>query len=556
MHRKLLYYLSAFILFPGALIQAQSLPAGMHILEDVYRREQLLGRVDSTISFTVRPLFTGLDKGQRGLASDTLSDAGFTRLASTVSTGNSKGYLQLLPVSWLQQHNSKVPYGWNDGSMIPAAGYQTQISLGMYAKYGPVSIQLKPEFVYAENRTFEGLPTDYHNVVWANYYDRYFNVTDIPERFGEKGYTRLFWGQSSIRLNFDPVSVGISTENLYWGPGVRSSLLMSNNAPGFKHITLNTSRPVSTAIGSFEGQMVLGMLDNSGYAPPEVNRIYEGRILYVTKRDDQRYLSGFVLSYHPKWVPGLFIGASRTSQSYEQDAGSKIGDFIPLLQPFEKKQDSEAREYMSSMFFRWVWKEGNAEIYGEYGHNFPMAFKEFLYEPDYGAAYLIGLRKLVPLNRRRGEYLQAGIELTELQQTTLPAIGGWYTSNKIRQGHTNQGQVLGASIGPGSNLQSLNIGWVKDIKRFGFQVERYLHNNDLYYPIFTSSGDAGKHWVDMSYSVYADWDYKNLLIHVNGSMVRTLNYNYVLYTPVTGGYFVPGLDFLNYQVKVGVTYRF
>lgn len=556
MQRSLYFYILAFTILSALQVSAQSLPAGMNVLEDVYRREQLLGKVDSSISFTVRPLFTGLQQSLRGLATDTIDERGFTKLASTLTIPNSKAYLQLLPVTWIQQHNSKVPYGWNDGSMIPAAGYQTQLSLGVYAKYGPVSIQIKPEFVSADNSEFEGLPTDYHNPVWANYYDRYFNVTDIPEHFGEKMYTKLFWGQSSIRLNFDPLSIGISTENLFWGPGMRSSLLMSNNAPGFKHITLNTTRPVNTPIGSFEGQMVMGMLDNSGFNPPEINRIYEGRTLYIPKREDQRYLSGFVLTYNPKGVPGLFIGASRTSQVYEQDMGSKIGDFFPLLQPLEKKPDSETREYMSSMFFRWVWKEANAEIYGEYGHNFPRALKEFLYEPDNSAAYLIGLRKMVPLNRRPGEYLQAGIELTELQQTTIPPLGGWYTSNKIRQGHTNQGQVLGAAIGPGSNLQSLNIGWVKDMKRFGLQIERYLHNNDLFYPIFTPSGDTGKHWIDMGYSLYGDWDYKNLLISVNGSMVRTLNYNYVLYTPVTGGYFVPGMDFVNYQVKVGVTYRF
>lgn len=556
MHRSQLYYLFLCVIFFNSPARAQSLPAGMHVLEDVYRREQILGKVDSVISFTVRPLFTGLQSGQRGLAMDTIEGRGFTRMAGTLTIPNSKAYLQLLPISWIQQHNSKVPYGWNDGSMIPSAGYQTQLSLGIYAKYGPVSFQLKPEFVSAQNKEFEGLPTDYHNPVWANYYDRYFNVTDIPERFGDELYSKAFWGQSSVRLNFDPVSVGISTENLFWGPGIRSSLLMSNNAPGFKHITLNTTRPVNTPIGSFEGQLVVGMLDNSGFTPPEINRIYLGRTLYVPKREDQRYLSGFVLTYNPKGVPGLFIGASRTSQVYEQDMGSKIGDFFPLLQPFEKKPDSETREYMSSMFFRWVWKEANAEIYGEYGHNFPRTFKEFLYEPDNGAAFLIGLRKLVPLNRRPGEYLQGAIELTELQQTTIPALGGWYTSNKIRQGYTHQGQVLGAAIGPGSNLQSVNIGWVKDIKRFGLQIERYLHNNDLYYPIFTETLDPGKHWVDMSYSLYADWDYKNLLLSVNGSMVRTLNYNYVLYTPVTGGYYVPGMDFLNYQVKLGVTYRF
>ena len=38
---------------------SQTLPVGIPVLEDNYRREQLLGKTDSLISFTIRPLFTG-----------------------------------------------------------------------------------------------------------------------------------------------------------------------------------------------------------------------------------------------------------------------------------------------------------------------------------------------------------------------------------------------------------------------------------------------------------------------------------------------------------------
>lgn len=535
---------------------AQSLPVGMPVLEDAYRREQLQGNVDSLISFMVRPLFTGTSEGERGIALDTVgSEDSFTTFGTKVSFDNSRGVIQILPLSWLQQYNSKIPYGWNDGSVIPAKGYQTQLSFGAYARYGPLSLQLKPELVFAKNSKFEGLPTDHHDVIWAQYYDKYFNVSDIPERYGEKTYSKALWGQSSLRLSFDPVSVGISGENLYWGPGVRGSLLMSNNAPGFKHITLSTTRPVITPIGSFEAQMVVGRLENSGLPPPEPNRVYQGKSLYIPKQDDWRYLSGFVLTYSPRGVPGLFIGASRVSQVYHQDAGKKAGDFFPLLQPFEKKNKSEKRDYLSSLFFRWVWKEGKAEVYGEYGHNASRKLKEFLMEPDASAAYLIGFRKLIPFSKIRDEYIQTGIELIELQQTSMPEKGGWYTSSMIRQGYTHRGQVLGAGIGPGSNLQSLDISWIRGLKRIGFQLERYVHNNDLYYQIFTDSYDFRKHWIDMSYSLSGDWDYKNLVVSARASMIRNMNYHYVLFNRPPD-YFVPGLDFMNYQVKLGVNYRF
>ena len=34
--------------------------------------------------------------------------------------------------------------------------------------------------------------------------------------------------------------IGISNENLWWGPSIRNSIMMSNHAQGFKHITFNT----------------------------------------------------------------------------------------------------------------------------------------------------------------------------------------------------------------------------------------------------------------------------------------------------------------------------
>ncbi len=41
----------------GRKAGAQSLPVGTPVLDDYYRRSQLLGKVDSNLSFTIRPLF-------------------------------------------------------------------------------------------------------------------------------------------------------------------------------------------------------------------------------------------------------------------------------------------------------------------------------------------------------------------------------------------------------------------------------------------------------------------------------------------------------------------
>jgi hypothetical protein len=551
----LLIILFLNLISPG-MIRAQGLPVGMSFLEDAYRREQLSGKVDSLVSFTIRPLFNGYISEENVAAGDPAKPAErIIDLKSRLAWAGNKGLLQILPLTLQQQYNARLPYGWNNGAVIPAAGYQIQISTGAYAEYGPLSIQLKPELIYAENKDFTGFPTDQYDVIWAKYYDAYFNVSDIPERFGEQAYSKLLWGQSSIRLNFDPVSVGLSNENLWWGPGVRSSLLMSNNGPGFKHITLNTTRPLKTAIGSFEAQVIAGRLENSGVLPPEINRVYEGRTLYTAKQDDWRYLSGFVFTYQPKWIRGLFVGSSHVSQMYQQNAGGRLGDFIPFLQAFENKKAGQNQDRLSSLFFRWLWQESAMEIYGEYGHNNSRSLKELLFEPDQSAAYLLGLRKMISLNKREGEGIQTLLEITELQQTSVPVAGGWYTSSTVRQGYTNKGQVLGAGIGPGGSLQTLDVSWIKGLKRIGLQLERYVHNNDFYYQAYTAPPDFRKHWVDLSATGIVDWDYRNLLLSAKGAMIRSLNYQYVLYDRPPE-YFVTGWDRLNYHLQLGLTYRF
>ena len=88
-------------------------------------------------------------------------------------------------------------------------------SVGFYAKLGPLSIQIQPQYISATNNDYLGIPQT------AN-------------------YKKTFWGNSSVRLNAGPVSLGISSENITWGPSLMNPLLMSSHAPGFMHATFNS----------------------------------------------------------------------------------------------------------------------------------------------------------------------------------------------------------------------------------------------------------------------------------------------------------------------------
>ena len=85
--------------------------------------------------------------------------------------------------------------------MIPAKGYQTLLTAGIYAQYGILSVQLKPEYVYAANPNFDIFPlTETNPARLTNVY--YLNHTDLPAPYGDKSYSKLNWGQSNIKRQY------------------------------------------------------------------------------------------------------------------------------------------------------------------------------------------------------------------------------------------------------------------------------------------------------------------------------------------------------------------
>jgi hypothetical protein len=515
---KFVVFLSLFVTFSAF---SQTIPLGTPAVDDYLRRAQLSGELNPNLSFTVRPTMP--------FSVDTISAENFNNLFLPMSLSSERSKnrngLHILPVSLVQRYNHHPSYAINDGAMIPGKGYQSLISAGVFAKLGPLSVQLKPEYIYAANSDF-------------NEFRSHLGSTDLPVRFGQNPYSKLLWGQSSLRITFDPISIGISNENLWWGPGIKNSLLMSNNAPGFKHLTLNTTKPIKTPIGSFETQIVAGKLEESGFSN--------------VRNEDWRYLSGMVLTYQPRWFPGIFVGFTRGFQIYSKDNDGSFGDYFPVFQAFQKKntnEDAKARDQVTSVFARWLFKESKAELYFEYGKNdHAYDLRDFLMAPEHSRAYTLGMNKLISYGGKKDEFIQVAFELTHLEQSIdriIREAGEWYTHGQIIHGYTNRGEVLGAGIGPGGNFQSLSLSWVKNLKQIGLQFERYEHNGDL-----ANTYGLGQ-WVDFSAAANGTWDHKNFLLNAKLQAIQSVNYQWL-----SGPYGSPNKNAFHINAQLGVMYRF
>jgi len=525
-----LKFIITFFLFVCSFCSiSQTIPVGTPLLEETWRRLQTNGVLDSNTSFTIRPI---------NCSSISLNDSIHPVINVLTARNNSFSFAKgagkglFLPVTLKQQYNSHHPYGWNDGSMIQARGYQSQLSFGMYAEIGPLSIQLHPELVYAQNRNFSTFPTSHSDSIWKSYY-YLLNHIDNPEKYGSGSYAKLFPGQSSVRFNYKKLSLGVSSENLWWGPAIRNSLIMSNHAPGFQHITFNTTSPVRSPIGTFEWQVVSGILKNSGILPDDTTRSFEGYRLYRAKFDGDRYLNGMIITWQPKWTKGLFLGMSRSFVQYQSDLGKSFSRYLPIASKLFKggnvqKEDSIRKDQLLSLFFRLILPKEKAELYAEFGREDHAAnLRDLLLEPEHTRAYIVGFRKM--FETKKGKDVELFTEITNLQIPATVSVrpqGSWYIHYDIFQGYTNRGQVIGAGIGPGSNSQTIGINWIKEIDKFGVMLERVVWNNDFYFNAFAPLGNFRRHWVDVSLNLNKSWHRNHFLYSADLSLIRSLNYHW------------------------------
>tara|TARA_B100000963_G_scaffold169373_1_gene147273 strand:- start:12974 stop:14698 length:1725 start_codon:yes stop_codon:yes gene_type:complete len=562
--------ITIFLCFICFEISSQTLNLNNTFFEESLRRAQLNGEIDSLISFTVRPIHANIFDFEKNIFNNEI----YSPTALTFLKG--KGKLKILPIDYVANYNTHHPYNRNNGSMIPNRGFQHLISAGIYFELGPLSIQFKPEYIYAENKDFDGFWEEHYDITWARRYSLW-NRIDMPERFGTEKIKKNTLGQSSIRLNYKSLSVGISSENIWWGPSKRNGVLMSNNAKGFNHITLNSRRPIKTKIGNFEFQFVTGRLEPSGFDPPGTERTFGGSNIFVPKinqlseQNDWRFFQGYTFTYSTKWIPGLHLGAIRWLQMYgtmfqggyswiaQANNGSTLGWF-PIfgnflrkndkIEPYEKETDQAA-----GVFFRWLWEDSKAEIYGEFNFNdSKFNFRDLLSDSDHSRAVTLGVHKL--FDTKNNSQIEFQWEWTQLEQTAGRLVrnaGSWYMHGRVYHGFTNNGEVIGAGIGPGSNSQYLSVSNLKKSKKIGFAIEIIDQDNDFYYLAFEDSKDFRRYWKDFNLHLFYQKKFPKFWGSFNLMYSRSLNYQWELTHNNDLPYYQPGRDVNNFHIDFKLT---
>jgi hypothetical protein len=459
--------------------------------------------------------------------------------------GTTKDIVQSINFNYDQQNNSLLPFSFNDGNLYPARGWQERYSIGVNLKLLIFDINYQPEKLIVQNKIQE-----YYAGEPGEFMFKYFGmVANHIDNFRQFGYDRIeenTLGQSRVGIKTKYLSAGLSNENIWWGPGKRNSLVFTNNAAGFKHYYLKTVEPIKTYIGSFELAGVVGKLDTTKYTEIDQELLNRCRPCKVFKNLDEREIDGITINFQPKWIPNFYIGYAYSRQFYKH-ATNALGDTVNFFSKDLPKQE------IGSLIFRFALPEDHAELYGEVGMPDETPWPWKFFKTKVRPGYVFGVTKLVPL-KIWNSYLNLNVEFTQLQimdprkvfYQGNANVGGqptsWYQSTIVNQGWSNNGQLMGASIGPGSNSQNISLSWNKGYNKIGIFVERTAYNNDFYsvayitpyYGIFLPwvgqnvYGYYNRYWVDITQRIQLQlMPIKNILLAASFTNTNSLNYRWI-----------------------------
>jgi hypothetical protein len=384
------------------------------------------------------------------------------------------------PLSLSAIFNSGFPYGSNDGAIWAGKGWTYAVSGGIAGHLGPVSMSVAPLAFRAENRSFDLLANGKPGLQVFNH-GTLSDEIDYPQRFGAEPYSRIDDASSGVRIDTRALTIGLSTANEWIGPATEYPFLLGTNAPGFPHLFIGSGDPWNLWIAKIHARVSWGKLYQSDYSPVSGSTHF----IAFPVTGSVRLTTAASVVLLPRGAPGLEIGAARFFHVPYRD-GEPSSDFWkkPVRLFFLKNEFAEgdlkgSDNQLASVFFRWVLPNSGFEVYGERGYEDQFYdLREFLQDLDHLREYMLGFQKI--LGTTPGKLNVLRVETVNYQRSTLARVrveGAIYGHSTLRQGHTNRGQLLGASPGAGS-AAATTLSWTRysAAGRTSISARRLVHN--------------------------------------------------------------------------------
>ena len=435
--------------------------------------------------------------------------------------------------------NTLRPFSYNDGAMWQGRGINTKTTIGFELRSPRISFRLYPNFWMAQNADIDIISAES-----SSGYGDYWKIYDHLQRYGDSEYSEFNWGKSDIRFHYNNLTIGISNENITLGPGVKNNIILGSQGSGFPHIDFGTIGLIPILnIGIFEYRGVYGILEESEFFDDDNSNNYG-------------WISGSTFGFSPNNLKALTLGFNYY-YTKPLESLDKL-DSVRLIPGLDKSNSAiDLKDVMVSATFNLDYDSVGFKLYGELARNDAFGSMNDLWrQPEHTSAYTIGFSQSI--YKTVNCSLSLAGELTNLEQTRtqeLRAAGPWYRHDWAgwEQGYSNKGQLLGSTIGPGSNSQWIKLQYIKNKKMLSISFQRIAHDKDYYYKLFKEQfsetgilkqGDTLRQYTEAIISIDAMYLIKNYSIY------GQIAYNPHMYYAFKN---VPTIN--NIHLELGISYN-
>lgn len=370
--------------------------------------------------------------------------------------------------------NSRYPSTDGRGPAWMGRGATAELRAGAVARLGPLRMQLAPVFFAAQNSTFPIIAGTREGT--AVYRDpRYPGDIDLPQRFGNEGYSRVDLGNSLLALELPGTEVGVSSAAQVWGPGREYPLMLSGTAGGFPHVFAGSRRRLPVGIGTVQWRVIAGRPSQTRWSP-------------LAGDPRTRWTTAVVGSFSPRGLPGLEVGGTRFVHALY--VGRFAAGQLRRLVSGGTYQGSgfaniPTENQLASLFARWAFPRAGLEVYGEYlRDDYSSELRRAFQYPDDLRAFMVGAQRVLSSSPTRMRVWRLELVNGELPTSNRAERSGnflgsgsplpVYLHSGANQGHTHRGQLLGSPEAYGGAAWRTGVDQFTAAGRVSVTVERAL----------------------------------------------------------------------------------
>ncbi len=378
---------------------------------------------------------------------------------------------------WFNSYNTAAPYGQNDGALWQGRGYNTALTTGARIEGYGFELTFKPQVSWSQNLEFETNPDIYPSPYSHTFKSgTVYLPIDLVQRYGESSFWNYDWGDSELRWSWHSLAFGFGNQSPWLGPAILNPMLGSNNAASYTKFDAGLRKLKVTLpflywdLGTIEGRIWVGKLKSSDY------------FAEFAKRNEDRMLTAMSASYEPSFIPGFTFGLNRIFNTYWRTENLKY-----ILRLFTTSRSNALassgndEDQKISLFAQWIFPQTGFRVYGEYG------FDDFSSNertnPFHTGIYTVGIQQNIPFFWNLKSELSFewnNFEMSQDFQLQWPYMG-YYAHGFVKQGYTNQGQILGAGSGYFGNSQYLQYKVYYPKGYTSLKFHRYCPNNNSIY---------------------------------------------------------------------------